>query len=154
MDNKPDSKIVIQVQQEDGNFDVETPWATSLGNDLYRLENIPFFAYGVSWQDTVFAPYDEEEQRPVFIAVEKKSGNRTIRAIFNPPIENGNSSQNILEKITDTGAEYEGATPSFIAINIPPEVDLFSVCEILNKEEIEWEHADPTYAELYEKEEE
>lgn len=29
----------------------ECLWATPLGNNLYRIENVPFYAYGLSFKD-------------------------------------------------------------------------------------------------------
>ena len=56
--SSPDSKVLFRVPADDGSAQVETLWATSLGNDQYRLENSPFYAYSVSWKDVVFAPFD------------------------------------------------------------------------------------------------
>ena len=33
----------------------ESMWAKPLGDDLYRLENIPFHAYGLNFHDIVLA---------------------------------------------------------------------------------------------------
>ncbi len=49
----PDGMAKVRLSNADG--DVETLWASPLGNDLYRLENSPWYAYGVSWQDVVEA---------------------------------------------------------------------------------------------------
>jgi hypothetical protein len=60
MTDNPDMyKIVIRVTDEDGSTTVETPWATKVGEDLYRIENSPFYAYSMSWLDVVYAPYSE-----------------------------------------------------------------------------------------------
>ena len=37
------------------NASTETMWAEPLGNDLYRLQNSPFAAYGFSYLDVVKA---------------------------------------------------------------------------------------------------
>lgn len=34
---------------------VETMWAESLGGDRYRLQSVPFYAYGLSFDDVVEA---------------------------------------------------------------------------------------------------
>lgn len=147
--SSPNSKIVFRVEHPDGSVNVETPWATALGNDLYRLENSPFYAYGVSWLDVIYAPYDPDEKRPVFRSISAKSGHRTVRAIFDPPVEDGNSSSEILESIVAIGASYEGATKSFIAIDIPPSVELNAICNALTKANVKWEHADPRYEDIH-----
>lgn len=146
---EPSTKILFRVPNEDGSAEVETLWAVDLGNDQYRLDNSPFYAYSVSWQDIVYAPFSPEEQFPAFQRVVAKSGNRTVRIIFNPPVEQGNSSESVLQGLVRLGCSYEGANKSYISINIPPNVDLNKVREYLIEHDAQWEHADPCYAELF-----
>lgn len=146
---KPSAKILFRVPNEDGTAEVETLWATHLGNDQYKLENSPFWAYGVSWEDVVFAPFAADEEFPTFLSVVSKSGNRTIRIAFDPPIEAGNESDQILQGLLELGCSYEGANKKYLAINIPPEVKLEDIRTYLIEQEATWEHADPTYEALF-----
>jgi hypothetical protein len=145
-------KIVFRVPEEVGSANVETLWATALGNDEYRLDNSPFYAYSVSWEDIIYAPYNKTEERHTFQRVIKKSGNRTIRIIFETPAENGNSSDRILQRLVVMGCTYEGANPNYLSINIPAKLDLNIVCRYLIAEKVQWEHADPSHSELYPRE--
>ena len=145
---KSDSKVLFRVPNDDGSVEVETLWATSLGGDRYKLDNSPFYAYSVSWEDVVFAPWNEEEGFPTFERVVEKSGNRAVRVIFDPPVEDGNDSDRILQGLVGRGCSYEGATPSYIAINIPPAVALETVTAFLIASGVVWEHADPSYDEI------
>lgn len=147
--DEPRSKVLFRVVSEDGSVDVETLWAFDLGDDTYRLDNSPFYAYSVSWEDIVLAPYSEEEQFPTFDRVIKKSGNRTIRVIFDTPVEEGNRSDRILQDLVERGCSYEGASPTYLAVNIPKDVELDKIRSYLIESEVEWEHADPSYDELY-----
>lgn len=146
---EPTAKILFRVPNEDGSAEVETLWAVDLGNNQYRLDNSPFYAYSVSWQDIVYAPFSPEEQFPTFQCVVAKSGNRTVRVIFNPPIEQGNSSEVVLQGLVHLGCSYEGLNKSYISINIPPNVELNNVREYLIEHDAQWEHADPCYTELF-----
>ncbi|WP_341325878.1 DUF4265 domain-containing protein [Methylotuvimicrobium sp. KM2] len=103
------AKVLFRVPNEDGTAEVETLWATSLGGDKYKLDNSPFYAYGVSWEVVVLAPFSEEEQFPVFLSIVAKLGNRTVRVIFDPPVEDGNESNEILKGLVSLGCDYEGA---------------------------------------------
>lgn len=143
------TKIVIRVEDRDGSVNVETPWATKVGEDLYRLENSPFYAYSVSWQDVVRAPYSDEEQRPTFVETVEKSGHRTVRIIFDPPVEDGNDSDKRLKEIVALGCSYEGANTSYVCVDIPPDVDFLAVRDYLVRHEVNFEHADPSYEELF-----
>jgi hypothetical protein len=143
------TKIVIRVEDPDGSVNVETPWATKVGDDLYRLENSPFYAYSVSWLDVVRAPYSDEEQRPTFVETVEKSGHRTVRIIFDPPVEEGNDSDKRLKDIVALGCSYEGANASYICVDIPPDIDFDRVRDYLVRHKLNFEHADPTYEELF-----
>ncbi len=145
----PDSKVLFRVPREDGAVDVETLWATSVGKDQYQLNNSPFYCYGVSWFDIVLAPFDEEEGFPTFQKVVTKSGHRTIRVVFDPPIEDGNTSDQLLKGLLSLGCTYEGANRAYVAIDVPPGVDLQNVRLYLMDSDATWEHADPTYDALF-----
>jgi hypothetical protein len=144
-----DSKVLFRVPEDAGSGQGETLWATSLGNDEYRLENSPFYAYSVSWEDIVLAPFDPAEGRATFQRVVKKSGNRTVRVKFDPPVQDGNESDQVLKGLVELGCSYEGANRGYMSINIPPAVALIAVRQYLIAKRMQWEHADPTYAELF-----
>jgi hypothetical protein len=143
------AKVLFRIQEEDGSTRAETLWATDLGNDHYKLDNSPFHAYSVSWQDVVYAPFDEEQRFPTFRSVATKSGNRTLRLILDPPFAPGNPSDLMLQQLLALGCSYEGANKTYIAVNIPPEVDLQTIRDYLVEMDATWEYADPTYAELF-----
>jgi hypothetical protein len=145
----PDSKVLFRITDEGGSADVETLWATSLGNDHYKLDNSPFYAYAVSWKDVVYAPFDKDEGFPTFQKIVSKSGNRTVRVIFEPPVDDGNTSDLALQGLVALGCTYEGAANRYMSINIPPEVEFETVRSYLIKAQVQWEHADPTYSELF-----
>lgn len=149
MSNDPTAKVLFRVLSADADPIVETLWATPLGNDQYRLDNSPFYAYGVSWEDVVFAPYDEQEGLPTFLSVVERSGNRTVRILFEPPVEPDNSSDQVLQGLVALGCSYEGASRRYISVNIPPEVELQQVVSYLTERDAQWEHADPTYESLF-----
>jgi hypothetical protein len=142
-------KVLFRVVEDEGSANVETLWATALGGDLYRIDNLPFFAYGVSWNDIVIAPFDAAEGFPCFDRVVEKSGHRTVRLICSPPLAAGNESERLLQDIVAHGCSYEGANPTYVVIDIPPNVDFETVCNHLVDAEAEWEHADPRHSDLY-----
>ena len=55
----------------------------------------------------------------------------------------------LLEGLVDMGCEYEGATSRYFAVTIPPRVELAAVRDYLVENALTWEHADPSYSELY-----
>jgi Domain of unknown function (DUF4265) len=141
-------KIRFRDQQTDN---TETLWATPVGGDRYRLENSPFFAYGVSWQDVVEARAGEDGVLDYVRRIEK-SGNRTIRVIFPDYKINDHQGAGVLAALRDLGCTYEGMQPRLVSINIPPKVNLKSVTDFLNgRSGLQWEYGDPTYAEVTER---
>ena len=146
---KPDAKVLFRVMDKEGSAYVETLWAFDLGNDQYKLANSPFYAYSVSWEDVIHAPFNKDEGFPTFQRVISKSGNRTIRISFTPPVESGNLSDHMLQGLVALGCSYEGANNQYMSINIPPGIDLENIRNYLIDHNATWEHADPSYAELF-----
>jgi hypothetical protein len=139
----PNAKVLFRVPEDDGSANVETLWATD------QLNNSPFYAYSVSWQDVVFAPHDPAEGFPTFQRVLRKSGNRTVRVLLSEPAQPGNTSDAVLDGLVALGCDYEGANRTYISVNVPPTVVLDHVRDYLVRSGVQWEHADPTYAELH-----
>lgn len=137
----------VKVLLQEGEF-VETLWADVVGPNLYRLDNSPFWAYSVSWRDVVEAHPDENDQLRMTRVVEK-SGHRTVRVIFERGADESPEADAVLEGVVALGASYEGMNPRYIAIDIPPAVDLMAVARFLTERGVKWEHADPRYSELY-----
>ncbi len=127
---------------------VETPWAKKLRDNLYELDNSLFYAYNVSWKDVIEALPGPDGMLE-FKKVVEKSGHKTVRVIFDPPINQNEQSKSILDGMVEMGCSYEGANPTYIAVDIPPEVDLLKVREYLIKVNVQWEHADPSYDRLF-----
>ena len=149
IEKNPNSKVLFRIPNEDGSAEVETLWATDLGGDNYRLDNSPFWAYGVSWEDVVFAPFSNEEGMATFQSVVTRAGNRTIRVIFDPPISKGNTSDTILQGLISLGCSFEGMNPKYVSVNIPPSAELNTIRQYLVTQEANFEHADPTYDSLF-----
>ena len=135
----PTAKVALR--GPDG--EVETLWAYDLGGGRFRLDNSPWYAYGVSWHDVVQAAPDQDGQLQ-FEKVVEKSGNRTVRITAEEPF-----TSEWLSQIVALGASYEGANRRYVSINIPPEVALESVTSFLTEEEVRWEHADPSYEQVH-----
>ncbi|RXR05971.1 DUF4265 domain-containing protein [Pseudoxanthomonas composti] len=149
MSSEPTAKVLFRLPSEEGRSIVETLWAVPLGNDLYQLDNSPFYAYGVSWQDVVTAPFDLEEQMPTFQSVAKRSGNRTVRVVFDLPLAPGNASEETLHGLAEIGCSFERANSGYVSVNIPPGVELEHVRSYLISRAAYWEHADPTFDSLF-----
>jgi hypothetical protein len=128
----------------------ESLMALSLGGTTYRLENSPWFAYGISYQDVIEAQPGEADQ-PVFVRVLEKSGNRTVRVYLDTAVESEQEARQhaTLSSLLRMGCAIEGTNGNYFAVNIPTEVDFDAVCSYLHSTSDLWEYADPTYAQLF-----
>jgi len=138
---------MVKVLLQDGE-QVETLWAVPAGRNLYRLDNSPFFAYRVSWEDVVQAEPDSDGVL-CFSRVAEKSGNRTVRVITVGYETTSAEAKPFLDGIIALGCSYEGMQPRLISINVPPEVELKTVADYLIGSAHNWEYADPTYDDLF-----
>ena len=141
------AKVAFRVGEGD-DVEVETPWARKVGVNTFVLDNLPWFAYGISAGDT-FEAIPAGDGLPEFTRVLEKSGNRTVRVILKPSVKESPESQAVLDHLVAMGCEYEGMNGSYFAVNIPPRVEFADVCAFLTEGKLQWEHADPTYAELH-----
>src|SRR5262245_45887949 len=141
------AKVVFRVVRGD-DVDVDTPWARRIGVNTYVLDNLPWYAYGISVGDT-FEAMPAGDGLPEFTRVIAKSGNRTVRVIFKPSAKESPASQAVLDHLVAMGCVYEEMDGSYIAVNIPPSVSFADVCSFLTDVAVQWEHADPTHADLY-----
>ncbi|MBL0124124.1 MAG: DUF4265 domain-containing protein [Betaproteobacteria bacterium] len=141
-------KVAFEVPNEDGSLEVETLRAEPIANDLYRLDNSPFYAFSVSWRDEVLA-LPSSDGLPTYQKVVRKSGHRTVRVWLDPPFEEGNESAREMQDLVELGCSFEGAYSRLMSINIPPNIDLTLIRKHLIDRGLEWEHADPTYEELF-----
>ena len=100
----------------------ESMWATPLGNDLYRLENVPFYAYGLNYHDVVRATADSEELKPEVRELVETSGHRTFRIYFEKTTDK-EKHNDILNSLKDFALSFEQANDIYYALDMEPEGD-------------------------------
>ena len=118
---------LVKVGFRDAAGDVETLWAFDLGDGRYRLDSTPWFQYGVSYQDVVEAS-PEADGMLFFSRVVAKSGNCTVRV----HADDGVSSE-LIERLVAIGCTYEGASPKYIAFDVPVASDSMPLLRCLLK---------------------
>ena len=135
-------------KDEDGYppFTSERLWARKLGEDLYEIDNIPFFVRDLSLGDRVSA---EAAEAGVFVfrGMGERSSNSTIRVfVIREEVRTA-----LFGEIEKSGAEYElGAVPDMVAINIPVNSDVAGLLRYLDEasreKALDYEEAAPRYA--------
>lgn len=96
----------------------ETLWATPLGNDLYQIENIPCYAYGLNFHDVVRAKPDPDGILEAFELVEL-SGHRTFRIFFRKNISEEIQDE-VLSLLKQLTISYERASKLYCALDMKP----------------------------------
>ena len=133
--------------------EVETLWANRVAPGHYAIDNLPWYAYGVSLGDVVEADPGPEGGRVLtFRRVVRKSGNRTIRVILEDQAPGDAwtfESERFLARVAELGCECEAFNRRLVALNVPPASELAAVAAVLTESGFEWEYADPTYEEVH-----
>src|SRR3954471_2997039 len=105
--------VKVVLRGPDG--EIETPWAERVGPTLFRLDNLPWVAYGVSDDDVIEAAPTADEGVYEFVRVERPSGNRLVRIIF----ADEHNREGVLMRLRNMGCHYEGATRAYVSVSIP-----------------------------------
>jgi hypothetical protein len=116
-----DSMVKVLLPDEHGEL-FESLWATDLGGDRYRLENVPYGSIGLHNLDVVRAVRRKAFEVPRFAELVTPSGHRTMKLAFRHEGDRA-AREGVLRRIVDLGCTFERATESLYAIDVPPEVD-------------------------------
>jgi hypothetical protein len=131
------TKVRFPLKPEDWEgLEAENLWAEIIGPDQYRLRNSPFYAYGVSVEDVVYAK--ESENVLNFAGIARRGGHSTYRILL--PEGDSIRTRGFLtywEPMENIGCTYELAKERWLAVDVPPRVDIFEVYALLEKGETE-----------------
>ena len=108
----------------------ETFWADHVGDSLYRLANVPFWAYGLNYRDIVRAIPDSDGILTIH-EVTQPSGHRTLRVMFADTVDTQKQSDLLGEIHQPNTVTFERADDHLIAINIAPDADYLAVFDQL-----------------------
>lgn len=128
-------KITISLSADEWHgYATETLWAAQTAPERFRLENSPFFAKGISYQDEVTVRTNGNES--VFEAVAIRGGHSTYRVMIDRTVTD-EVIQRYWEPLEKLGCTYEGREEKMRlwAIDVPPEADIHLVYRLLEKGE-------------------
>lgn len=124
-------KVIFELEQDEDNYPpygTESLWAEPLGEGRFRLENIPFFAVGVSCNDIVRATRQEEGL--LFDELLEESGHTTVRVIVYDP----NQVKVFRDLLRERGCDSElSDIDGLIAVDVPPGTDYRPIREMLEE---------------------
>lgn len=132
MTNEIRDKIIFKLENNWHKQGTETVWASKLSNNQYRIENVPFYAKGISYGDIVKINSKGDDLH--FSEVVEKSKHSTYRIYLMPEISNERFKEfwNGLQVI---GCTYEKADKNLYAIDVPSETNIYKAYELLEKGE-------------------
>lgn len=123
-------KVFFELQQDEDGYPpvtCESMWATPVGDGLYRLGNIPFFARGVACEDVVSA-VRRDDGTLGFAEVVRPSRHSTLRVIIYEASEVPALRQDLEALGCDTELSH---IPNLFAVDVPPAVPLDEVRRLL-----------------------
>lgn len=129
---KPLVKVVFELPEDDWHgYGSESMWAEDLGGGRYRLRNTPFAVYGYSFEDVVRA--EEADGRLVVAGPVLRSGRSTFRIFLGEGVSVDDPLfKSAWRPLQALGCTLESATRRLIAIDVPPDVELGRVYELLD----------------------
>lgn len=108
----------------------ETFWADQVGDTLYRIANVPFWAYGLNYRDIVRATPDSDGILTVD-EVTEPSGHRTLRLMFCDDVGAEQRNELLGQVYQPNAVTFERANENLIAIDVAPDADYLSVFDQL-----------------------
>ena len=128
-------RIRFQLDQADWKgLEAESLWAKRIKRGQYVLKNSPFYAYGVSAEDTVAAR--SVERTLVFDRILKRGGHSTFRILL--PEGGSIKSRKFLKfwrRLEGLGCTFELASKHWLAVDVPPCARIDQVRLLLEKGE-------------------
>lgn len=136
-DHLPSDRDLVKVrfQLEPGAWHgsaTETLWAERVDDRRLRLRNVPFYAFGVSTEDVVFA-------RPVdgmfeFEGISIRGGHSTYRIIIGSKTEVSRLEE-WWARLAELGCTYEQGAGELRAVDVPPSADVRAAYSVLEQGE-------------------
>ncbi|KXX67038.1 DUF4265 domain-containing protein [Flammeovirga sp. SJP92] len=110
----------------------ESLWAKPLGKDLYQIDNVPFYAYGLNLYDTVRAVKHEENGVFEIKELVQTSGHQTFRIYFEEHFPNEKRLE-LLESMKTLGVSFEGLNATYFSLDVSPNGEYDEVYDYLDE---------------------
>ncbi len=113
-------------------FDTEGLWATPIGADTARIDNVPFLQDGLA-QDDIVRYITDADGRNWATGRVGTAGNCTVRVIPFPDSPLGRSAEAVHERLRPLGIGGETYSTDFpmLALNVPADADFTAIKALL-----------------------
>ena len=126
-------KVVVKLEKDEEDYppvDYESLWALPVGEGLFQIDDVPFFARGIAYGDIASATVEQQELR--FREVVRPSGHSTLRLI----IYDEKDTPSVKELLNNMGCSIEQShIPGLISVDVPPSVSLVELRKNLDEGE-------------------
>jgi len=139
-------KILFHLEQDEDGYppvNSETLWAITVGEGLYKVDNIPFFATGIAVDDIVSA--EPEAGQLHYKDVVHPSGHSTFRVV----VYNHDEVSEVHRLFKQLGCSTEQSHLSgLVAIDVPPSVSWDELKRVLDtgREQDRWDYEEACLA--------
>jgi hypothetical protein len=124
-------KVLLTYKDDDGNFQIESVWATMKGN-YYEINNIPFFASNIALGDLISVEHDDGAL--YFDELIEPSGHSAIQIVF----FDEKYMKQAERELEVFGCTWEGShIKTLIAVDVPKNISYSIVKGYLDKGEKE-----------------
>jgi hypothetical protein len=129
---KPLARLLVDLPNHWSSRRTEGLWARQVGEDLYELEDVPFFAYGLNRRDLVRTKRRSRLVREVV----RWRGHTTFRMVFR---DAGTPARHrsLLDELVAMKVSAATWTDDFFALDAPPDSDVDALHEHLERLEAE-----------------
>ncbi len=128
-------KIKVRLPPDDpSGGEAEWLWAEYDDRNLLILRNVPVFAFGLSYGDTVNSSIVDGV--PVFTDVAERGGHSTYR-IYARTDRRSPEIRTVIKRLEAMNCDIELATNRIVAVDVLPPADIHAVFAVLKKAEQE-----------------
>jgi hypothetical protein len=107
--------------------DWEELWAVDIGDGKYRIDNVPFYALGISSGDSVAAEFRDEKL--ILSEVVGTEGHSTLRVM----VHDKSLTERLRAELKSAGCATElSNVAGFFSVDVPPEVDYPFIADLLS----------------------
>ncbi|MCX4245981.1 DUF4265 domain-containing protein [Paraliomyxa miuraensis] len=107
-------KVLFEVENEGGQVEFESLWAIPVPNG-YQLDNIPFYARNVAYNDIISAQADQDGALR-YAGLNAASGHSTIRLWFADEL----NVAKVRDHLREMGCSSELDLSRLVAVDVPP----------------------------------
>ena len=122
-------KVFVKLEKDEDDYppvDWEELWAVSLGDGKYRIDNVPFYAIGISSGDSVLA--DSRDSKLVVTEVVGTEGHSTVRVV----VHDKSMTERIRDELRSAGCATElSNVPGFFSVDVPPQIEYSAIARLL-----------------------